>query len=183
MGPQKGLLVLIEFVRGPVVVALHGGFFAGAVHALDPAVGPGVRQLGEAVRHAVFSASAGRAVPTRQKLLGLRGELHAVAGQDDVHPIRQFAKHPAREFGGHHALGPGVESGKSRFAGAVDGHEETLLTFLGLHFREIDAQVPNKMVPEFLLRRTLPGFVRQGQAAAAVGAERSGAVPTAASAE
>ena len=70
MGPQKGLPVLIEFVGGPVVVALHGGFFAGAVQALDPALGPGVGQLGEAVRHAVRAAGAGKAVPTRQKLLG-----------------------------------------------------------------------------------------------------------------
>ena len=46
MGPQKGLPVLIEFVRGPVVVALHGRLFAGTVHTLDPAVGPGVGRLG-----------------------------------------------------------------------------------------------------------------------------------------
>ena len=70
MGPQKGLLVLIEFVRGTVVAALDGGFFAGAVHALDPALGPGVGRLGEAVRHAVFSADAGKAVPAGQKLMG-----------------------------------------------------------------------------------------------------------------
>ena len=69
LSPQKGLLVLIEFVRGTVVAALDGGFFAGAIHALDPALGPGVGRLGEAVRHAVFSADAGKAVPAGQKLM------------------------------------------------------------------------------------------------------------------
>ncbi len=70
MGPQKGLLVLIEFIRGPVVAALDGGFFAGAVQALDPALGPGVGRFGEAVLHTVRAAGAGTAVPTRQRLLG-----------------------------------------------------------------------------------------------------------------
>ena len=69
-GQQKGLLVLIEFVGGLVVEALDGGFFAGAVHPLDPAVGPGARRFGQPVRHAVRAAGAGTAVPAGQKLMG-----------------------------------------------------------------------------------------------------------------
>ena len=59
VGQQEGLQVLIEFVGGLVVVALDGGFFAGAVHALNLA---GVCRLGEVVRYAVFSADLGKAV-------------------------------------------------------------------------------------------------------------------------
>ena len=69
MGQQEGLQVLIEFVRNLVVVALHSRLFAGAVHTLNLAVGPRVGRLGEAVRRAVFSADAGKAVPAGQKLM------------------------------------------------------------------------------------------------------------------
>ena len=48
-GPQEGVEVFTEFVRGLVMTALHGGFFNRAVHALDLAVGPGMGRLGRAV--------------------------------------------------------------------------------------------------------------------------------------
>ena len=63
--------MLIEFAGGLVVVALDGGFFDGAVQALDLAVGPGVGRFGQPMLHAEGPADAGKAVPTWKPLVGL----------------------------------------------------------------------------------------------------------------
>jgi hypothetical protein len=48
--------------------------------------------------------------------------------------------------------------GKRHFAGAVNGHEEVLAAFFGLPFRQIDGQITDGVLLEFLFRRALPIF-------------------------
>ena len=57
--------MLVQLLRRLVVKALAGRFFEGAVQALDRAVGPRMRRLGEAVLHALFATDAVKAVPAR----------------------------------------------------------------------------------------------------------------------
>lgn len=49
--------MLVEFGARLVMVALSGGFFQGAVHALDLPVGPRVGQPGKALLYAVLGAA------------------------------------------------------------------------------------------------------------------------------
>ena len=84
-----------------------------------------------------------------------------------MHLIGQLVEYAPQKIGRDHAFGTRVEFGKHHFTGAVDGHEEILLALLGLHFGEIDVQIADGMVFEFLFRRSLPVFT-QRQAADAV---------------
>ena len=49
--------VAAKLVMAVVVIAFDGGFFGGAVHALNLAVGPGMIDLGEAMFDAILAAS------------------------------------------------------------------------------------------------------------------------------
>ena len=85
--------MLVDFLRRLVVEALDGGFFNRAIQALNLVVRPRVGGLGEPVLHAAFPADAVEVVPTRQQLMRLRGELHAVVRQNgsnrESNPARQ----------------------------------------------------------------------------------------------
>ncbi len=170
VGQQKGLQVLVELVGGLVVEALDGGFFDGAVHALNLAVGPRVRRLGQAVLHVVFPANAVKAVPTRQELVRLRRELHPIVGEHGMHFVRQLVEHASQKLGRDDAFGARMQLGKGHFAGAVDGHKKVLLAFFGLDLGEIDVQVADGVVLELLFRGALPLLV-QRQATDAVALE------------
>ena len=164
VGQQEGLQVLVELRGGLVVEALDGGLLDGPIHALDLAVGPGVGRFGQAVLHAVFAANAVETVPARQELVGLGRELDPVVGQHGMHFVRQLVEHPPQKFGRDDTFGPGVQFGKRHLAGAVDGHKKVLLAFFGLDLGEIDVQVTDGIVLEFLFRRALPVFVQRQSA-------------------
>ena len=72
MSQQKGVQVLVAFVHGLVMVALHGRLFEGTVLAFNGAVSSGMSRLGEAVFHAVFPADSVKVVPAGRKRIGLR---------------------------------------------------------------------------------------------------------------
>jgi hypothetical protein len=84
-----------------------------------------------------------------------------------MHPVRQLGQHPAQKVGGGHFGGLRLQLGKGRFAGAVNGPEQLLAAFFGLHFRKIDVQVADGVVLNLLSGHAQPIF-RQGQAADAV---------------
>ena len=165
--------MLVGLVGGLVMVALDSRFVAGALRALDLAVGPRVRRFGQAVRHAVFPANAVNAVPTRQKLVRLGRKRHPVVRQECMPFTGQLVEHAPQKFGRDDPLGVRVEFGKGHFAGAVNGPEEARLAFFGPPFREIDAQVAGGMVLAFLFRGALPVFARR-QATDAVALEAAG---------
>jgi hypothetical protein len=170
VGQQKGLQVFVEFLRALVVKALAGGFFTGAVHALDLAVGPRVSRFGQAVLHAVFPADAVKTVPTRQELMRLGRELHPVVRQHGMPFVGHFIQYAPPKIGRHDPFGARVEFGKGHLAGAVDGHKKVLLAFFGLDLGKIDVQLADGVVLELLLRRALPILV-QRQATDAVALE------------
>ena len=122
-GQQKGLQALVEFLRCLLVEASDGGLLNGVLHALDGAVGPGMRRLGHAVRHAVFAANAVKAVPTQPKRVRLRGELPAVIGQHGVPSAEQLVEAAAQKRLGHQLLGLWVQFGEGPLAGVLEGPE------------------------------------------------------------
>ena len=152
------------------MVALHRRLLNRAIHALDLAVGPRVSRFGQAVLHAVFAANAVEAVPTGQELMRLWRELDAIVGQYGMHFIRQLFQHAPQEFGRHDPFRPWVQFSKRHLAGTVNGHEEVLAAFFGLHLGKVDVQIANGVVLELLFRRALPVFA-QRQAADAVALE------------
>ena len=138
--------VLVEFVRGLVMGALHGGFLNRAVHAFDLTVRPRMGRLGQAVLHAVFAADTVKAVPTGQELGRLGRELHPVVRQYGMCFVGQLIQHSAQKFGGYDALGSRMQLSKRHLAGAVDGDEEVLAAFFGLDLGKIDVQVADGIV-------------------------------------
>src|ERR671922_2646085 len=58
IGHEEGMQLLFQMVMGLVVVLLHGGFFARAVHAFHLAIGPGMVGFGEAVLDTIVLADA-----------------------------------------------------------------------------------------------------------------------------
>ena len=117
VGQQKGLQVLVELFRGLVMVALDGGFFNRAVHALDLAIGPGVRGLREAVLDAVLIAYAAKNVAPGSDLMGHVAKLGAVVGQHGMHLVGQGGQYPAQELGSQHFSGAGLQLGEGYLAG------------------------------------------------------------------
>jgi hypothetical protein len=57
VGCQEDAEVLTKLIVGLIVVAAHGCFFQGSVHALNLAVGPGMVRFGKPVLDAVFLAA------------------------------------------------------------------------------------------------------------------------------
>ena len=51
---------------------------------------------------------------------------------------------------------------EGEFGGAVNGHEEVEFAFGGLHVRDVDVEVADRVAPELLLRR-LVTLIRQAR--------------------
>ena len=99
--------MLVESLRSLVMEALDGGFFEGAVHALDLAVGPRVGRFDQAVHHALFPADAVKTVRDRQELVRLGCKLHPVVRQHGMHVIGQLVQYAPLKHCRDHLLGAG----------------------------------------------------------------------------
>ena len=58
-----------------------------------------------------------------------------------MHFMGQLVEDAAQKLRRHHAPGPRAQLGKGYLAGAVNGHKQVLLAFLGLNLGKIDVQV------------------------------------------
>ena len=109
-------------MRGLVMVALEGGFFEGAVHALVLAIGPWGYRSGQSALPAVFPTDTVKTVPARQELVRLGRELYPIVGQYGQQFIGRLVEHTSQKISRHYPFGAWIQFGKSCFAGAVDGH-------------------------------------------------------------
>ena len=155
--------MLTELVGGLVMEMLHRRLLNRAIHALDLTVGPRMGRFGQAVLLAVCAADSVEAVPTRQELMHLGRELHALVRQHGMHFIRQLLEHASLEFGRHDAFGAGMQFRKRHLAGTVNGHKEVLAAFFGLNPGKVDVQIADGVVLELLFRRALPVFAQGGR--------------------
>jgi hypothetical protein len=81
VGHQEGIQVLFQVLMCLVVVPLHGGVFARAVHAFHLAISPGVVGCGEAVPQAILLADAVEHMSEGIVIACAVGELDAVIGE------------------------------------------------------------------------------------------------------
>ena len=160
---QKGLQVLVAFLRRLVVETLDGRFFNRAVRALDRAVRPRVGRLGQAVFHAVCPTDAVKTVPAGQQRMRLRRERRPVVGQDGMHFTGHLVEDAAQKLR-RHPLGPRVPCDEGYLAGAVDGRKQVPAAFRGPDLGKIDVEVADGVVLEFLFRRSLPVFAQRQSA-------------------
>jgi hypothetical protein len=85
IGHQEGVEVLFEVLMRLVIAFLDRGFFVGAVHALDLAVGPGMIRCGEAMLTAMRLAYTPKDMLEGICILLAVGELHTVVRQNSRH--------------------------------------------------------------------------------------------------
>ena len=138
-----------------VVVALHGGFLNGSVHAFDLPVGPGMVGFGEAVIDAVQKAGPVKRMATKAcgwalAVLGQIGELDAVIGKHGVDVIGNGCNQSLKKCrrGAHVSTFNQFHEGELR--GAVDGHEQIQLAFCGAYLGQIDMKVADRITLELL---------------------------------
>jgi hypothetical protein len=115
-----------------VVVALNGGFFDGAVHALHLSVGPGMIGFREPVIDAMQATDSVERMTTkasRRSLAILRqvGELDAVIRQHGVEAVRNSRDQRFQKSHSGLHVGTFNQRHESELRGAVDGHEEIKL--------------------------------------------------------
>ena len=154
--------MLVKLLLTLVEVALHGGLFYRAVHALDLAIRPGMSHFSAAVFNACCCTIA---------VKGVAGWRHPVGQGRKLYPIvRQYSMYLVR-YCRHHAL-PKSERrgdcrfrgqfGKSELAGSVHGHKQIMLAFSGVQFGKIQVKIADGIVLKFLLfRRHRLCFLRQ----------------------
>ena len=148
--------VLFKLGMGAVVILFDGGFFQGTVHPFDLAIGPGVIGLRQAMFNAVLEADplkgvntplGSRAVSVRRQI----AKLNAVIGQYRVDGIRDGRNQVLQKGDGRFTRSPITQFGIGELAGAVNGHEQVQLAFLGTHFGDIDVEVAYRIALEALL--------------------------------
>lgn len=146
--------MLVQLGRILVMEALHHRFLDGAVHALDPTVGPRVGRFGQAVLHAVFAANEVETVAAWQALVWLGVNCTPLSVSTVCTLYGNLSSTCRRNSAATTRLARG-ELGKGHLAGSVDGHEQILAAFFSLHLGKIDVEVTDGMVLEFLFRRAL----------------------------
>ena len=166
VGCQEGFEMLSKLIVGLVMIAAHGCFFQGAVHALDLAVGPGMVRFGEPVLDSVFPAAYIEHVGgvTRGWAIGVpwrEGELNAVIGEHGMDFVGDRFDEGCQEGRRGHAICFFSELGEGEFAGPVDGHEEEELSLRGLHLGDVDMEEADRICLERFLGRLVAFGIRQ----------------------
>ena len=150
---QEGVEVLFEVLMRLVIEFFDGGFFAGGVHALDLAIGPGLRGGGQPVCHGMFIAD-----PCKDVCEGLCipfpvREWDAVIGEPGVDVVGHGSDEVAQELGRHRLDGFGVQLSIRELQRAVDGDTHRELGFCGTYCGNIEVEVVERLgLARFLLR-------------------------------
>jgi hypothetical protein len=153
VGHQAGVEVLFQVLRRLGRAFFDGGFFEGAVHALDWAIRPGLIGFGEAV------LKAGLLTHTRQDLLeGIviplaSGALPAVVRQDRRDCIGHSVNEVTQEVRRDGLDGLRGQRGVGKRASAVDGDQQVELAFCGPYVGTRDVEVADRLRLECFLRR------------------------------
>lgn len=157
-----------------IVIALDGCILNRAVHAFDLPIRPGMAYLREAMLDTVRLADpVERDGPVRFGTFPL-GELNAVVGQHGMNGIGNGSNQVFQEIPGHHAGCLLVKLGIGILRGPVNGDKQVQFALFGLYFRYIDMEVANRVRPEALFLRFLPGRISQSSDAVSLQATMQG---------
>lgn len=133
---------------GLVVVALDGGVFERAVHALNLTVGPRVIRLGESVVDLVLKTHPVEDVRKRVPVFLTVGELNPVISEHGVQLVRRRLDEVAQKLCGDQLRRAWVQFGVGDLTGAVNRHEQIQLPFFGSDLGNINVEVPQRIVFE-----------------------------------
>jgi hypothetical protein len=156
---QKGLQVFFQVV-GLIVILVHGGVFAGAVHPFYLAIGPGLVGLGQPMVDAILMTDAIEDMLKGIAITPPVRELEAIIGQHGVDLVWYGGNQVLKELRGHHFVGLFMQLGIGQFAGTVNGDKQGGLAFFRSDLRRIDREVTNRGGLELLLCGLLAGRVR-----------------------
>lgn len=128
-----------------VVVALDGGLFEGAVHALDLAIGPRVVHLGQPVLDAMLVAHAVEDILAVVDVARAVGELDGIVGQHRMDAKGHGLGQVALELGRLHLACAFDQAGHGELAGAVDGDEQAQLALSRADFGDVEVKVADRV--------------------------------------
>ena len=155
-----------ELVVVVVMEAFDSGVLDRAVHPLDPAIGPRVVWLFEAVLDPVgltdhveahWPGIDGVAVSR------LHCELNAVVGENGVDVVGHCVEHVLQKLPRRPPVRLFNEFGHGELSGAVDADKEIELIFCRLHLGNIDVEEPNRVALELLTPQLVPLDIRQAR--------------------
>lgn len=137
------------------------GFFEGAVHALDLAIGPGMIGFGQPMYNGMFIAD-----PCKDVFEGILipfpvHELDNVIGEHGVDVVGHGSDEVAQELRRGGLDGLRVQLGIGKLAGAVDSDKHVELAFFGTYFGNIDVEVSDWIGLELFLLRLVAFHIRQ----------------------
>lgn len=149
-----------------IVVALDGRVLDRPVHALDVAVGSGMRWLGQSMLDVEISAGRFEGVAAERHALGSHrldvgrrppiacrlGEARAIIRQHDLGLVGNGFDQVAKEVA---CDAPGrlpVQFDEGELGRPVNGHQEIEPAFRRLHFSDVDMEKAERIGLEFLLR-------------------------------
>jgi hypothetical protein len=137
--------VRMRLVRG----FFDGGLFAGAVHALDLAIRPGMIGFGAAVLDGVLLTHTRKDMLEGILIPPAIGELHAVVRQDRVDLLGYGVDEVTPELRRDGLDGLRVQLGIGTLARAVNGDEQVEPAFFGTYFGHIEVEVSDRIGLEF----------------------------------
>ena len=150
-----------QLMRGLIVILLHGGVLARAVHAFHLAIGPGGVGFGEPMLEATLLADARKDVlKGLDSALAIRA-LKAVLGEHGVALVGGGGHQGAEELGGAHLVGCFVPRGIGKFARTVKGDQQGERPFFRADLRAVDREVAQGGGLALVLRRWITFHIRQ----------------------
>jgi hypothetical protein len=160
IGPQAGMPVLCPVVMGLVVLRLHGGLFAWAVHPVHLASGPGLVRVGQPMIPTMLMTDASQA-----RLQGLAialpiGALEAMIRAHRVDLVGSGGHHVPSELRGDQLVGFFMPLGIGTRTGAVTGDTQGAHAFCRADRGDIEMAGADRIGLQRLLPRLLAGPVR-----------------------
>lgn len=151
-----------------VMEALDGGLFDGSVHPCDLSISPGMLHFSEPMLDAVIVADPVEDVLEGGPIRGAVGEPDTIVGQDRVNGVRHRHDEIAQELGRVHLASFGIEFCECEFGRSINRHKQIELTLGGLHLRNVDVEIADRIAFELLLRQLVAFHIWQARNAVAL---------------
>jgi hypothetical protein len=161
IGHRESMQMFLQVVMSLVVIHLHVGFFACAVHAFHLAIGPGMVGFGEPMVDAMLMADAIEDIVEGVLIALPVGTLEIVIGQHGVDLVWHGGDQVVQELCGYHLVGFGMQLGIGKLAGTVDGDNQMELAFFRAYLCDVDMEVATGIGRERFLRRFIAFHIRQ----------------------
>jgi hypothetical protein len=144
IGHQEGLQMRFQVVMSLVVILVHGGVFARAVHAFHWAIRPGMVGCGEPMVDGIRMTDASKNMLKGLDITFAIGELDAVISQHRMTLIGHGGHQVPEALSRDHFVGFLMQLGIGQCAGSVDGDKEGELAFFRAPLRDVEMEVTHR---------------------------------------